>query len=141
MAGRSGVKLPPLSARPLGWVFPRGHQQPVPLEAHRGQGWGALPQLRPWGSRATAAVRRQASGLRHAWRAGSAGGPASPRLSLREEAPPGPAHSCGAAPLSPGFPGNQGRWEKPLTAGQSHSPGQPCPPWTVSQETPPSGGC
>ncbi|CAN0210952.1 unnamed protein product [Rangifer tarandus platyrhynchus] len=38
MAGRSGVKLPPLSARPLGWVFPCGHQQPVPLEAHRDQG-------------------------------------------------------------------------------------------------------
>ena len=38
MAGRSGVKLPPLSTRPLGWVFPHGHQQPVLLEAHRGQG-------------------------------------------------------------------------------------------------------
>lgn len=30
--------LPPPHCSAPGWVFPRGHQQPVPLEAHSGQG-------------------------------------------------------------------------------------------------------
>ena len=142
MAGRSGVKLPPLSTRPLGWVFPHGHQQPVLLEAHRGQGClgrsapppslgfkghGSSPETGVW---ITARVEgRQCRRARQPTPQPRGGGPCQALL------------TAAGLPSSPGLPGNQGRWEKPLTAGQSHSPGQPCPPWTVSQETPPSGGC
>ena len=88
-----------------GWVSPRGHQQPVLLEAHSGQGCvgrsGPAPSLgfRGRGSNPETGVwitaRVEGQQCRRPVGHVSASG-RGPWL--------GPAHSCGAAPSSPGFP-------------------------------------